>query len=147
MFQLFIGEDADEIVRGVESIYPYSFSDVHDESGHIPLNGRDMSPACGNGLFQGLYFSLFMRCAEMNCGDIQSAEEVISCISTYCLLQYAVLSQECLLCLSSSGPRANEIKEKWVGIIHLSNDSKKTNRFNFIIRIIARLVEDRYANV
>lgn len=110
--EVFIGEDAHEIIRGVKSVYPYSFSDLHDDSATIPLNGRDTTPPCGNGLLQGLYFSLFMQCAEANCGHIQTADEAISCISSNCLLRYSTLSQECLLCLTSSGPRVSEVRKK-----------------------------------
>ena len=102
----------DKIVREVESVYPYSFSTLHDSSGSVPLNGRDRYPACGHGLFQSLYFLLFISCVEAHCDNITSVDEAIACIASRCILSYALLSQECLQCVYISGPRAKEVRQK-----------------------------------
>lgn len=110
--EVFIGEDVNEIVNELASTYPYSFSQLHDESGNLPLNGLDRRPACGYGILQFFAFSLFMACAEKNCDNAQSVEDVISCLVSNCLLSYIGLTQECMACIIISGPSAAEIKQK-----------------------------------
>ena len=56
----------DKIIDGVAAIYPYTFSQLHDSSGNLPLDGRDTSPACGNGFAQWILFSIFLTCVENN---------------------------------------------------------------------------------
>ena len=54
-----------------------------------------------------------MACAEKNCDNAQSVEDVISCLVSNCLLSYIGLTQECMACIIISGPSAAEIKQKY----------------------------------
>ena len=110
--QAYIGEDVDKIIDGVAATYPYAFSQLHDSSGNLPLDGRDTRPACGNGFVQSFLFSIFMTCAENNCNNIQSIQDAIDCISSNCLVQYAVLPQECTTCVIITGPEIAEVRQK-----------------------------------
>ena len=107
-----MGEDVAAIIDGVSSVYPQSYSSLHDNDGNLSSAGLDSSPPCGDRLQQGFYFWLLAVCFNFYCTEVQSEEESIACVDSNCYLPYIILSQECIQCLITTGPNLDEVIQK-----------------------------------
>ena len=96
-FQVFVAEDVHLIVEALESIYPYSYSVVHDKNGNVALNGFSLTPACSSATF-----APFAACLQTNCNSATSQDALVACLLSNCILQFVDLSDECVACFRTS---------------------------------------------
>ena len=104
-FQVFFADDIHEIVSlsAVGSIYPHSYSVVHDKDGQVS-SGYTSQPSCS---IVPLY--TFFTCYVGYCFGAGGEGESPSCIIANCSAEFTDLTEDCHACIGTSGVYISDI--------------------------------------